>query len=53
MKELKPNDLHRLNKAVITGTIVATLTLASSCNLIRKAVLKVLKETAPISKPVK
>ncbi len=53
MKELKPNDLHRLNKAVITGTIVATLTLTSSCNLIRKSVLKVLKETTTDSKSIK
>ena len=40
-----------LNKAVITGTIVATLTLLSSCNLVRKAVLSILEDTHPISKP--
>lgn len=50
MKDFYTKDLATLNKAVITGTIVATLTLLSSCNLVRKAVLSILEDTHPISK---
>ena len=51
MNNSYPKDLESLKKAVITGTIVATLTLLSSCNLVRKAVLSILEDTHPISKP--
>lgn len=51
MQNINPKQGSILQYAVITGTITAALTLAASCNLVRKGVLEILKQTAPVSKP--
>ena len=52
MQNLNPKQRNTLQYAVITGTITAALTLAASCNLVRKGVLEILKQTAPVSQPI-
>ena len=50
MHNLNQKQHNKFQYAVITGTITAALTLAASCNLVRKGVLEILKQTAPVSK---
>ncbi len=52
MQGLNPKQRNTLQYAVITRTITVALTLAASCNLVRKGVLEILNQTAPVSKPI-
>tara|TARA_B100001094_G_C17746503_1_gene583673 strand:- start:76 stop:222 length:147 start_codon:yes stop_codon:yes gene_type:complete len=48
MDKVSSKQRNTLQYAVITGTITAALTLAASCNLVRKGILEILKRIAPV-----